>query len=383
MDNVTSRMNLQINLRSSGECWPLVSPQNWRGRNILKRTMLCSHLGARCVCVCESERNRSTAKNSTSHFFYMSEGGVSTPMLALKFSRSSRMAAIALEQKGLTQHGVTYFAGFIWQAGVRMFINNSDEEPAMKALKDAAAKALKGVESISQESPVGDHQANGDIESTVRTLKAQMRATRFALGSRLGRQLAHYDPILLRIPNFAGDTIARFRKGPDGKTPWEREQGRKLAGASLEFGERFFMKEAKERASGAFKRDCEQRLIEARYLGQHARTGAMIGITTHGIVCGRLGRRLPEAERWDQTGWQDLKGVSWDLRPTGVPEPEVDVEGRPGEAEAEQRERRWQRPRREIRTSQAERRNAPRRSARETSQIRRAIFSTCISVRCS
>ena len=35
----------------------------------------------------------------------------------------------------------------------------------------------------------------------------------------------------------------------------------------------------------------------------------MTGITADGIVCGRLGRRLPEAERWDQTGWQDLKGV--------------------------------------------------------------------------
>ena len=56
----------------------------------------------------------------------------------------------------------------------------------MKALKEAAAKAIEGVESISQESPVGDHQANGDIESTVRTLKGQMRATGFALKSRLG-----------------------------------------------------------------------------------------------------------------------------------------------------------------------------------------------------
>ena len=56
----------------------------------------------------------------------------------------------------------------------------SDGEPAMKAVKDAVAKAPGGVESISQESPVGDDQANSDIESTVRTLKAQMRATRFA-----------------------------------------------------------------------------------------------------------------------------------------------------------------------------------------------------------
>ena len=177
-----------------------------------------------------------------------------------------------------------------------MFINKSDGEPAMSALKEAAVKAIEGVESISQEPPVGDHQANGDIESTLRTLKGQMRAT------RLGRPLAH-DPILTWIPTFAGDTIARFRKSPDGKTAWEREQGRKWAGDSLEFGERFFMKEAKERASGAVERDWEPRLIEARYLGQHALTGAMIGITADGIVRGRLGRRLPEAERWDQTGW--------------------------------------------------------------------------------
>ena len=142
-----------------------------------------------------------------------------------------------------------------------------------------------------------------------------MRATRFALESRLGRQLAHDDPSLTWIPTFASDTIARFRKSSDGKTPREREQGKKWVGDSLEFGERFFMKEAKERTSGAVKRDSEPRLIEARYLGQHARTGAMIGITTD---CERLGRRLHEAERWDQTGWQDLKGVPWDLRPTGV-----------------------------------------------------------------
>ena len=32
----------------------------------------------------------------------------------------------------------------------------------MKAMKDAAAKALDGVESIGQDSPAGDHQANGD-----------------------------------------------------------------------------------------------------------------------------------------------------------------------------------------------------------------------------
>ena len=118
---------------------------------------------------------------------------------------------------------MNFFAGFIQQTGLRRFINKSDREPAMKSLKDAAAKSPEGVESTGQESPVGDHQANGDIEPAVRTLKAQMRATMFGLESRLGRQLAHDDPILIWIPSFAGDTFARFRKGPDGKT---RERAR-------------------------------------------------------------------------------------------------------------------------------------------------------------
>ena len=61
----------------------------------------------------------------------------------------------------------------------------------MKALKDAAAKAPEGVESIRQKSLVGDHRAKCAIELAVWMLKVQMRETRFGLESRLGRQLAH------------------------------------------------------------------------------------------------------------------------------------------------------------------------------------------------
>ena len=66
-------------------------------------------------------------------FFFMSGEGVPTPMVPLKFIRSGRMA-------------VKFFAGFIQQTGVQMFINKSDGEPAMKAVKDAAAKAAEGAE---------------------------------------------------------------------------------------------------------------------------------------------------------------------------------------------------------------------------------------------
>ena len=70
----------------------------------------------------------------------------------------------------------------------------------------------------------------------------------------------------------------------------------------------------------------------------------MIGITADGIVCGTLARRLPEAERWDQTGWarsqRSAVGSSTDGRAIARG---CDVEAQPGTAEAERRERRWQR----------------------------------------
>ena len=94
----------------------------------------------------------------------------------------------------------------------------------------------------------------------------------------------------------------------------------------MELGARFFMKEAKERASGAVKRDWEPRLIEARYLGQHARTGAMmVSLQTELFVVG-LGVDCPKQNvgikqvgkiskeyrgTCDQQACRNLKSILW------------------------------------------------------------------------
>ena len=280
----------------------------------------------------DSEAEKEGPRIFSDYFFMSTEEGGSKPMLALKFSRSGRMAATQLERKGVAAYGVKFFGRFIQQTGVRRFINLSDGEPAMKALKEASAQSNPHVEAISRETPVGDHQANGSIESAVRQLKSQMRALRLGLERRLGKVLAEDDPVLCWIATFAGDIIARYRKGSDGKTPWQRETGRRWAGEALEFGEKLFIKEAKERG-GVAKKDWEPRLLEARYVGQHARTGVIMGLTSEGVVFGRLGRRVPEKERWSLEGWDSLRGVPWDMNPTGREQPRVVVEAQPGGAE--------------------------------------------------
>ena len=104
------------------------------------------------------------------------------------------------------------------------------------------------------------------------------------------------------------------RDGNDGKTPWLRETGRIYAKAAFQFGEKIMMREARERV-GTAKRDWEPRLILVRYMGHHARTGSIVGLTEEGVTFGESAKRLPVEDRWALEGWDKLRGLPWDLKP--------------------------------------------------------------------
>ena len=105
-----------------------------------------------------------------SDFFFMSTNEGSVPMLILTFSRSGRIAATALEGKGDTEHGAIFFKRFIEETGVKLFVNFSDDEPAMLLLKNKAALACPEVEAVPKSIPVGDHSPN-HAEPAVRQVK--------------------------------------------------------------------------------------------------------------------------------------------------------------------------------------------------------------------
>ena len=75
------------------------------------------------------------------------------------------------------QFGLRICARFIEKTTVKSFINFSDTETAILALKDVAARALPIVEAC----PVGDHQSNGSIDVSVGELKRERRAIRMQL----------------------------------------------------------------------------------------------------------------------------------------------------------------------------------------------------------
>ena len=105
------------------------------------------------------------------------------------------------------------------------------------------------------------------------------------------------------MPHFAGQLLTFVRRGPDGKTAWERETGKKLRRPLLQFGEEAMLKEAVEKPrGGVVKRGWEPQMKACRFVGYHARSSSVIGLSVDGLVLARGVNRLPLERRWVTEG---------------------------------------------------------------------------------
>ena len=107
--------------------------------------------------------------------FMSGADGDSMAILAIKDHRTKHLWASTVEHKGADIYATNFLVVSIRSTGYRRIILRSDQEPAILALKAAARHAMPEVEMILQESPAGDHQANGSIEVAIRDLKRQIR----------------------------------------------------------------------------------------------------------------------------------------------------------------------------------------------------------------
>eukprot|EP00435_Cladocopium_sp_Y103_P014191 s2521_g3.t1 len=96
------------------------------------------------------------------------------------------VAATFVDSKGATPYAVKFAAAFLKNLGYRKVVLKSDGEHSIVALKEAAAREA-AIESVPEESPVGDHQANGLVENAIREVKRQIRVLRSALEESIGR----------------------------------------------------------------------------------------------------------------------------------------------------------------------------------------------------
>ncbi len=103
----------------------------------------------------------------------------------------------------------------------------SYSEPAVLALKEAVRRETS-VEILMEEAPVGDHQANGVAENSVKNLQGQLRVLKDALESRIKKRV---DGEHLTVPwmvMHAATVINKGRKDDEAFMPHRRREGKEF-----------------------------------------------------------------------------------------------------------------------------------------------------------
>lgn len=158
------------------------------------------------------------------------------PIMVVKDSRTKYVVAKVVAQKGVCEYAIVSLKKAIEQLGYKKVILRSDNEPAILALKEAVRRETD-VEIVSEEVPVGDHQANGSIENAVKQVQGQFRAIKDAFETSYRTKLTEESPMIPWTVMHSGSVISRVRKDQEGFTAYSRWKGRDFGRPVAEFGE--------------------------------------------------------------------------------------------------------------------------------------------------
>ena len=113
------------------------------------------------------------------------EGVTSLPIIVGIDRKKKWYFAHMVPKKGHDAHAIKILCREISISGYSRVILKSDQEPAIRELIAAVRRErLAGVEIMMEESPVGAHQSNGEVERAIQTIQALMRTSKLALQSR-------------------------------------------------------------------------------------------------------------------------------------------------------------------------------------------------------
>ena len=117
------------------------------------------------------------------------------PVLVIKDRKSKQVMAELVPRKGVEKFAVERGFRIVDGLGYGEVIMKSDQEPSIMALKREIKERMRGTVKT-DESPVGEHQSNGEIEKAVWGIQGQYRTIKHGLEARVGEKIKGYSNIV-------------------------------------------------------------------------------------------------------------------------------------------------------------------------------------------
>ena len=217
-----------------------------------------------------------------------------------KCNRDRWIGAAIVPTKGADEFAVAELKNDVIGSGFTEVLIRSDDEPAILAMKESAATALRlaGVNVKTEESALYDSQGNGLAESAVKDAKDAVRTNLACLVRRFGQEFPGGHPASTWLVKYSVAMVNRCRRGPDGKTAYELRKGRKFARALPHFSEKIlFMVPGVTKGVATV----EPRWEDGIFLGVSDRSDELHVGTERGMHKVRTVRRREATERVDLT----------------------------------------------------------------------------------
>jgi thiol-disulfide isomerase/thioredoxin len=161
----------------------------------------------------------------------------SLPIIGMIDRHDKWVSSMMVPQSGLDSYAIGAVVREIELSGYNQLILKSDQGPDILNLLRAVKRERKeDIRIMPEESPVGEHQSNGEVERANQTLQGQFRSMKLALESRYGRVIRSDHSIFPWLVMYAGVLINICKIGPDGRTPYERRKGKRFNQTLPEFG---------------------------------------------------------------------------------------------------------------------------------------------------
>ena len=178
----------------------------------------------------------------------------------------------------------------------------------MDAVKRERTEAI---DMMIEESPVGEHKSNGEVENTAQVIQGQLRTPRLGLQSRYQTRLRGDHPIMPRVIKHAAFVINVCKVGEDGRTAWERKKGQRFNRQLPEIGECVWFL----RALSEGKEKLDTRWEDGVFAGVREESREIYVMCAEGVRKVRSYKRRPEEERWNQEEFSHAIGTTWEPEP--------------------------------------------------------------------